>query len=80
MDLYTAHLLAQIETHTATVAEESGRTRREVSRVRREVSDLITWVKRIAILAALYGGGLVMILASDEKAELIVKLIRASRG
>lgn len=80
MDSMPTYLLGQIVQHAETMAEEQARTRREIVKVRREISDLAQWIKRIAILAALYGGGIVILLNSEDKAEALVNLLKLMRG
>lgn len=53
---------------------------RDVRRIRRQVDDLALWLKRMALLVALYGSGLVLLLLSDEKAELVIRLVKAWRS
>lgn len=53
---------------------------RDVRRIRHQVDDLALWLKRMALLVALYGSGLVLLLVSDEKAELLIRLVKAWRS
>lgn len=67
------HLLHQLVDH-------AGATARDVRRMRRQVDDLALWLKRMALLLTLYGSGLAMLLLSDEKAEIVIRLVKAWRS
>jgi len=58
-------------------AEEIGR---DVRKIRHQVEDLALWLKRMALLIALYGSGLVLLLLSDDKAEMVIRLVKAWRS
>lgn len=46
-------------------------------RLLKEVRALVTWVQRLALIAALWASGLGLHLSSEQAAELIVVVIRS---
>ena len=69
----TSHLLQELGQEARTIGKD-------VRRIRRLIEELVSWLKRMALLVALYGSGLVMLLLSQEKAELVIQLVKAARG
>lgn len=73
------HYLNRIAVATEMTATASSRSAREVVRVRRQLKDMFSYIKRAALLAALYGSGLTLLLLSQEKAQLLADIIKAVR-
>ncbi len=45
--------------------------------IRKEVKTLVTWVQRLALIAALWGSGLGLHLSTDQVAEIITAVLRS---
>lgn len=74
------HLLTRIAEDAQASAREARHASSELRLIRREISALASWLQRVALLVALYGTGILLLLASDEKAELIVRLLRGGKA
>ncbi len=61
------------------IAVATERTAKAQSATRRDVAQLLTLAKRAVIVAALYGGGITLLMLGEEKARIAVELIRALR-
>lgn len=77
---FTVHLLTRIAQDAQASAREQLRISSELVRIRRTLTGLVGWLKRVALLVALYGSGGLLILMSDEKAELLIRLVEAARS
>ncbi len=73
----TVHLLTRIARDTEATAREQRRASSELMRIRREITALAFWLQRVALLVALYGGGLLLFVLSEEKVELLVRAVKA---
>lgn len=71
--------LDRIARAAETTAETSARSRREIAKLRHQVEELVWWVKRLALAAALWGSGIGMTLTSDQIAEVIVAMLKGGR-
>ena len=74
---WSLHLLDRIADATEETAAASKRTRREVGELRKEVEALVTWIKRWALLAALWGSGAALHLTSDQVVEIALAFLKA---
>lgn len=76
---WSQHYLRRIAEATEENAQTLLRTRRELVKVRAVLADLVTWIKRAALLVGLYGSGITLLMLSQEKAQLLADFIKAVR-
>lgn len=73
------HYLHRIADAAEKSAAEHSRTRRELIKVRKEVGGLAVWIRRAALLVALYGSGITLLMLSPEKAQMLADFIKTVR-
>jgi len=73
------HYLHRIAEASEKSAAGSTHTRRELIKVRKEVEGMVAWIKRAALLVALYGTGITLLMLSQEKAQFLVDVIKTVR-
>lgn len=78
-DELSLHYLHRIAEASEKSVEGFTLTRRELIKVRKEVQGLVAWIKRAALLVALYGTGITLLMLSQEKAQLLAEFIKAVR-
>lgn len=49
----------------------------DVSEIKAKVNDLLTWAQRIALLAMLWGAGLVTNISAEDKGQIIGAVIKS---
>ena len=75
-DWATWSYLERIARASEAAANSQAGTRREVAKVRQDLRDLVTWVRRAALIAALWGSGLGLHLTHEQAVELVLGLLK----
>ena len=52
---------------------------RDVSEIRAKLDDLLTWAQRLALLAMLWGAGLLTNMSAEKTAEILAALVKSAR-